>query len=302
MTRCSSAGVVVALAAALAAQETPLAAFDFAAPRVSIALPPALREVSGLAAVDRDTVACVQDEVGALYFVDLRSATIVRKVPFGPRGDYEELARVDDAFWVLRSDGQLFALAPRGRGYAIARTLQVGDGASEFEAVAFDPLARHFLAAPKHAPAGYARHERPLFAIDPATGERAERPVLVWSRERIEADAAQRQIALPHREGKHGQDKVALELRPSSLAVQPDTGRLFVLSAADALLLVFARDGALVAAQALPRDQLPQAEAIAFLPDGALAVASEGGDGAGRVVVFARSEPVRPASGPASAR
>jgi hypothetical protein len=61
-------------------------------------LPKHLREVSGLVAVDERTVVCVQDEKGALWFVDLRGEATVRSEPFGPAGDYEALARADGAW------------------------------------------------------------------------------------------------------------------------------------------------------------------------------------------------------------
>src|SRR5262245_58202966 len=79
-----------------------------------MALPPQLREVSAIVAVDERTVACVQDEVGALFFVDLRGELPLRMAPFAERGDYEGLARVGDDFWVLRSDGFLMRLQRQG--------------------------------------------------------------------------------------------------------------------------------------------------------------------------------------------
>lgn len=286
MRRPIAHGLLAALAATATAQEQPPAEIDFSAPRRDLALDRELREISGIAAVDQDTVACVQDEAGTVFFVDLPSGVVVRRVQFGPKGDYEELARAADGFWVLRSDGLLQRLAQAGRGYRVDRELRVGDAVTEYEALAYDSVTKAFLAVPKRAPEGWDKHERPVFTIEPSTGKRAPQPVFVLSRTRIVADAERHGITLPTREGKHGRERVELELRPSALAVQPTSGRLWVLSAADALLLVFERDGTLFAAHPLSRELLPQAEGITFLPKGDLVVSSEGRDGPARIVVF----------------
>ncbi|UPT64668.1 MAG: SdiA-regulated domain-containing protein [Hyphomonadaceae bacterium JAD_PAG50586_4] len=65
--------------------------------------------------------------------------------------------------------------------------------------------------------------------------------------------------------------------RPSSLDIDPATGRLLLLSAFDAALVELSPEGELLSARALGSGHI-QAEGIALLADGAVAVADEAGD------------------------
>jgi uncharacterized membrane protein YkoI len=71
-------------------------------------LPSELREVSGIAYLQDDKLACVQDEEGAIFIYDLKKKTVERKIDFAGRGDYEGIAVVGSIAFVLRSDGALY--------------------------------------------------------------------------------------------------------------------------------------------------------------------------------------------------
>ena len=91
-----------ALACSDAAQA---AGYDLAHPTRRYPLADELREISGITEVDAHPVACVQDEVGALYFIDLDSRAVTNRLAFGKPGDYEGLTRVGTLYFALRSDG-----------------------------------------------------------------------------------------------------------------------------------------------------------------------------------------------------
>lgn len=80
-------------AVALATLAVPLwaqaAAYDLTAPKATWPLPHELKEISALTDLDADTVACVQDEKGIVFDVDVRTGKVVRRRRFGPHGDYE---------------------------------------------------------------------------------------------------------------------------------------------------------------------------------------------------------------------
>lgn len=252
-----------------------------------LVLPHELREVSAIVAVDADTVACVQDEVGALFFVSLSGGAPPRKVVFGPRGDYEGLARVGAAWWVLRSDGTLLELVADGDRLRIARTVVLPRGYSDWEGLCFDPTAPRLLVMPKDRADGdrVARDARPVFAVDPVLGVVTPAPIVVYQRTALIDQAEARGIALPTRTTDKGRQRVVLELAVSDLVVRPDARELLLVSAPDHLLLRVDLDGRLLAARALDPELLPQAEGLSFLPDGRLLVASEGAGGVGRFVV-----------------
>jgi hypothetical protein len=253
-------------------------------------LPKHLREVSGLVAVDERTVVCVQDEKGALWFVDLRGEATVRSEPFGPAGDYEALARADGAWWVLRADGVLLRLAARDGGHRIAREVVLPGGHPDWEALAHDADGKRLLAMPKVVAGDGkdARDRRPVYAVDPATGAVMAEPVLALSRRALQDALLARGVPLPTKTTDKGKAKVEFDFAVSELAVVPGRRELLLLLASDRLLLRVDFAGSLLGACALDPALLPQPEGLAFAADGRLLVASEGGgDGAARVVVVA---------------
>jgi len=261
-----------------------------APPAVSelLRLPKVLREVSGIVALAQDRLLCVQDEVGALFTVSLLGAASSSE-PFGPKGDYEGLALVGAVPWVLRSDGALLELARVADGWQVARTVRLPERYSDWEGLCWDQAEARLLCMPKDR-AGADKEqsdERPVFAVDPRSGEVAAKPALVLSRKALIAAAAAGGHVVPTRTNDKGRVRVALELACSELCLVPGKRELLLLSAVDHLLLRVDFEGRLLATRLLDPELLPQAEGMTFLPDGRLVVASEGRNGRGRMVVMA---------------
>lgn len=250
-----------------------------------MALPSRLREVSGVVAVDERTIACVQDEAGALFFVDLRGERPLRSLPFGPRGDYEGLAKVGADWWVLRSDGFLMRLKPDEKGLGIAASWHLQSEHQEYEGLCHDAARGVLLVLPKDRAGDgkRARDRRSVLVFDPAGGALRREPAVTVSVKELIADADARGIELPIRTTPKGKERIALDLFGSEILAVPGSDDLLLLSAADHVLLRIARDGRLVGSRLLPEDGLPQPEAMTFLADGRLLVASEGVGGPGRL-------------------
>lgn len=241
-------------------------------------LPHSLHEVSAIVAVDATTLACVQDEKGALFFVDLEGKRPVRSTVFGVPGDYEGLALVGEQFWVLRSDGTVLRLVARGERLEIDGTVQLPRGFGEWESLCYDADRRLLLAMPKGegAPDG-GRRERPIFAIDPRDGSLRADPVLVLDANALEQAVAAKDVELSGK-GKPKGKRGKLHFVVSEMLAVPATGDLLILSVRDHALLRVGHDGALRSVRALDPEVLPQAEGLALLRDGRLLVASEGDD------------------------
>ena len=252
------------------------------APFELLKLPKVLREVSGVVALDGEQLLCVQDEVGALFTIVL-SPLAVSSQPFGPKGDYEGLALVGRTPWCCAATGGCSNWAPGRRG--------LSGGAHGAHAGALHRLGRavlgrgraRLLVMPKDRVGDdkQQRDERPVFAVDPKTGEVAAKPVLVLSRKALIAAATAAGLALPTRTTDKGRERVELELTCSELCLVPGKRELLLLSAVDHLLLRVDLDGRLLATRLLDRELLPQPEGMTFLPDGRLVVASEGDGGEG---------------------
>jgi uncharacterized protein YjiK len=251
------------------------------APGDGLLLPPELVEVSGVVAVDARTVACVQDEVGAIFYVDLLGERPVRAVPFGPPGDYEGLAMVGQEFWVLRSDGLLLQVVPVAGGLAIAASHPLSLPYTEYEGLCWQPEAGHLLVLPKSR-AGDRKAERNqlhAYAWVPATSQLLPQPVLTLSRSDASAAVA---ALLPERPAG---DRQTLKLHCSEILDWPQRDGFLLLSAVDQLLLRVDRDGRVAGCRTLDPSRLPQPEGMTWLPDGRLLLASEGRGGAARLLV-----------------
>src|SRR5690606_23610065 len=76
-------------------------------PDKEINLPDELQEISGLAYIDHNRLAAIQDESGIIFIYDLEQNQILKEIEFGEAGDYEGIALVEDDAYILESNGKL---------------------------------------------------------------------------------------------------------------------------------------------------------------------------------------------------
>lgn len=240
-------------------------------------LPAELRELSGMVAVDANTLACVQDELGSVFFVDIAARRPLRTVPFGRRGDYEGIAATPDALWVLRSDGTLLCLVAEESRLAIRATYKL-PFEGEFEGLCYDAARQRLLVLPKGPVDGKRREKarRRILGFDLTTMAPMPKAVMTLKVEEIEQQIEARELAAPRRTTKKGNRRVQLRLHGSELLVLPD-GDLLLLSPKDRLLVRLDEKGEVVATSEVDTELLPQPESMALLPDGRLLIGSEGG-------------------------
>ena len=93
---------------------------------------------------------------------------------------------------------------------------------------------------------------------------------------------------IPMRTTDNGRQVSALKLRFSSVAVEPGTDRLYLLSAVDHTLLIMDRLGRLLALHQLDAKLYPKPEGITFLPSGDLLISNEGKGTAPNLLLFKR--------------
>lgn len=259
-------------------------AYDFTRPAVSYAVPPELQELSGQTLSGDQQLACIEDETGELFFYNLRTQRLDSTVQFGPKGDYEDVARIPGGYLILRSDGTLFKRTGRQ-----TTTYATGlSAANEPEGLTYDAASQTLLVACKSEPgAGLANTKRAVYRLNPTTYRIEPRPAYVLDIEEIltrSPDAA--------RQGKAAKKTGRLsQFAPAAVAVHPRTHHVFVLSARGNDLVELDAQGRLVAAQTLAPALFPHPEGLAFAPNGDLYVSSEAGSkkGPGRLYRFAET-------------
>lgn len=244
-----------------------------AAPEAQTALPPALREISGMAASADGRIFAHDDERAIVYQLDIATGQPLRSFALGAppeAGDFEGLAITPaGAFYMITSTGQIYSFREGGAGASVAfERFDTGLApACEIEGLAYLAAEQSLIIACKRNQARAMRETISLYAWRP--GEAAARPWRNYDGRSIAAAAG------------------VSRFQPSSVEFDAASGRMLLLSARDGALAEFAPDGALIAARALNSSHV-QAESLAITPDGGLLIGDEGGRGVAQLSRYGR--------------
>jgi len=234
-----------------------------------------LKEISGLSPTDSAGIyLAIADEVGEIFFIDgAGGGTILRKVFFRDKGDFEGVEMVGKCLYSVKSNGDIYEIGcwendePQIVEYKTS--LHKSD---DVEGLCYDEKRFSLLLACKQNPdsAGLRR----VFAFDLKTKQLGDKPVYT-----IDPEAVNRMVPV---EG----DKTRY-FSPSGIAIHPKTGDVYVISSTQKRLVVLDyKTGALRFAVRLDKKLLPQPEGIAFDAEGNLHLSSEGKKGEGLVLKF----------------
>ena len=219
-------------------------------PNVSSLLNKKLDEVSGLAHVEPHILAMINDEDGLIFLWDIRSEDVADEIDFGKGGDYEGIAVEGSTAYVLRSDGDVYRVANFRTNPHTEKHENPLDDDNDTEGLAYDPTSKNLLIACK------------------ATGRMKHQPdseaVLVYQ---FSSSSPDELVPWLTADG--------ISLRPSGIAVHPQTNHYYLLSSADRQLVVFGSNRLLLQQIDLPKKLFPQPEGICFSPDGTLYIANE---------------------------
>lgn len=242
------------------------------APVARWVLPPALREVSGLALTSDGRMLVHGDELGLVWEIDYRRGILVKQFFLGDRAvkaDFEGITVANSAVFMLASNGKLYEFHEGANGAHVAyKVHDTGLKAQcEFEGVAFDPTINALLLACKHV------HDKQI------------KDAIVIYRWSLASDSSSRltQMVVPVGDilAANGWKK----LSPSDITIDPRTGNYVLVASLEKALISISPAGALVFARPLPGSH-PQAEGIAITKDGILVVSDEGGGGSGVITLY----------------
>ena len=229
--------------------------YDLAHPELLAAMPDELEEISGLA-VDGDDLLAIEDEHGVVYRLDRATGEVKSKTEFWEDGDYEGITLVDRDIWVTKSNGKLYRI--RNAGSDEQDVEELGNwlkGENDVEGLTYDPAGNRLLLACKDDPKGngMAKENRYIFAFDLEAAELGEAAAYTIPRED--------------------------EFAPSSLAIHPQSGQLYLTSSVGKQLLVANPDGTIETVRKLDKRYFPQPEGLCFASDGTLYISTEARDG-----------------------
>ncbi|MBP5724962.1 MAG: hypothetical protein J6X18_15490 [Bacteroidales bacterium] len=253
--------------------------YDMLHPKKQFDVPEVLKEISGLSVVGDSVLFCVQDELGAVFQVDLRDESLSTVGRFTDVGDFEDVQVVGNMVYVLRSDGSLFSFNyEKFSGHCSQVMLNVP--CMNLEGLFYDAKAHQFLVSCKEPSLGLrttdkkqhkrevmanAEKERMVYSID-VQYNNAVKPILSIKIDDI------RSFVKKHYENVSTE---TMAFNPSALAIHPITNELYVLSASERMIVVY--DGTVVKQVILlSPDDFYKPEGLDFLSNGDMVICNEG--------------------------
>jgi uncharacterized protein YjiK len=251
--------------------------YDIQSPTLTINLAtPELMELSGLSPTDSAGIfLAIADERGEVFFIDGNAGgTVVRRILFREKGDFEGVEMVGKSIWAIKSDGDLFELRDwNGQPPTVDMYKTPLKKTDDIEGLAHDPKRNALLLASKSDPKNFA--PRMLYAFDLAEKKLLPEPVYFIHPEEVNdlvpyADQEKRDA-----------------FSPSGVAIHPLNGDIYVISTALKRLVVLDYEkGRIKHAVRLDKKMMPQPEGISFDPAGNLYIGSEGKGNDGLLLRF----------------
>ncbi len=230
-----------------------------------------LEETSGLSYYKNGELVLVEDERGKVYFINVETGKIIRKIKFGKGGDYEGVEVVDNNIWVMKSNGHFFSFSIDNAETADPKVYKSGF-TSKNDLEGLGAIDGKLLVACKGDGdlKDIDRKGKGIYKMD------GMEPIPYLF-------VRQRELASFVKGRKHF-NKIK-DFDPSAIAVNPLNKDIYILSA-DRILAVFGQDLKLKEVVRLSRKIFQQPEGICFAPDGTLYISSEGDQDRGELFTF----------------
>jgi hypothetical protein len=224
-----------------------------------------LLEISGLAWVDSNRIAAVNDERGELYLVDLANGAHT-STKFAGKGDYEELVKTDSSWFILESNGDLHEVdmnSGRHKKYKFDLEKKI-----EFESMVWYNRQHKLVIISKEQ---RKRRDRIVaYSFDLASRTYDPEPFFHISFKDIFTKL----------------ENYNAECKPSAAAINPINNKLYVIASVGKLLMVCSLKGEPEKIFKLNPNHFPQPEGISFANNGDMYISNEGLEGKATILKF----------------
>jgi uncharacterized protein YjiK len=272
--------------------------YDLSEPDKEWKLPKKLVEISGLSTIDKNRLACVQDEKGNVYIFNLKEGEVESKIDFGDDGDYEGIELIGDDAWVLKSNGTLFEVSdflneenPTSTKHPTELSKK-----NDAEGLAYDPVSHSLLIACKGHPfleKKEGKEFKALYSFNLKSKKLNLNPFLLIEMDTIKYYKNYNTMTELGIEllAYFDDSKGDLSFQPSGIAIHPLTGHFYILGSVGNLLMVFSRENEMLAMIKLRSKYYAQPEGLCFGPDRKLYIANEGDEKAATILMFKAKKP-----------
>ncbi len=257
-------------------------------------LPDELKEISANVFQDDTHMACIDDNEGIIYIYNLQSKRIDDKIRFAGKGDYEGLAKVQNTWYVLRSDGFLYEVQPGSKDPAV-KTVDLPLGVeNDTESLCYDSAHNRLLIGVKEKDLT-EQDKKGFYSFDLKTRKMNTNAVFYIessynSEDKEEKDKHNDQEKAKDKDksGK-GKDKKKkkgdAEIKPSGIAINPANSELYILDGPSSRLFIADATGNIRSKIQLDKKIFPQPEGLCFNSKGDLYISSEAGKNEQGVIV-----------------
>lgn len=256
--------------------------YNLLQPSETFILPEVLTEISGLAMMNDTVVACVQDEMGAIFLYSLTERKIIERIRFGKSGDFEGIEIIEDMAYVLKSNGKIYQFSFREHTTITLNTPL--KGANNAEGLAFHPEYDQLLIACKGRAGlnGKSVEGKAVYGYHLTQGFDPD-PVFLITSKQLEFWNDQQTTPMNLTKRKKA-------FMPSGIAVHPETRDIYIVATVGKLLIVLSPEGHIKHCVPLSPRVFRQPEGICFTTSGDLIISNEGQDGRGKIQLFKRIE------------
>lgn len=228
-------------------------------------LPGVLREVSGIAYLENNRVACVQDENGVMFIYNLETSEIEEQIEFAGEGDYEGIAVEGFNAYILKSDGTIYRIADFANNPEISEHPTAFTRGQDVEGLCYDPKNKRLLLAIKEMEPD-SEDFKGIYAMDTETMQMNSTPVFKL----LFDDPIFEQTDV-----KNKYDR----FMPSEINIDPETGNIYMLEGRVPKLLILDPEGNPEKLYFLNVSNFEQPEGLTFDPSGNVYISNEGNPG-----------------------
>jgi uncharacterized protein YjiK len=188
-----------------------------------------------------------------------------------PDQDLEDIVKADSMLYLLSSKGLIYEVPAKAEDSTGIKSYQLpSESQNDFEALYYDPSANALVMLCKDCAGDKGKHMRSAYRFDLRTKTFDTAAFYTISTEEVR---------------KQLKDDDA-KFDPSAAAIHPINKRLYILSSAGNLLVIADTRGKLIESYHLNPDKYPQAEGIAFAPNGEMYITNEGKIGKPTLQIF----------------